>query len=370
MKKKYLFLVFKKGMLFLIIMFFMLVLSLCGKVTIPAARDTLLLCAENIIPSLFPFFVMSSILIKSGFAKAAGRFFSYIMKPLFSASGQSAIAFIIGIISGYPMGAKTVSELYRTGAIPKSEAERLLPFCNNSGPLFVIGAVGTGFLGRADIGLFLYLIHLSSAVITGFFLRFFSDDKACVCNTYREKRNTESFGMIFSESVKSAVNSVLFVCGFVVFFATLSAPFTRLLPENSLISVLIKGFLEVTIGIKDALFLTDGKIKLCLISALLGFGGICVLLQVMGIAKESGLGIKYYFWGKLFQGVSSAFLCNIFYGKIEVLNVFATSNVINFETGNFGATITSVFIICCFYFTVLAFRKKILINKKMYDKIN
>ena len=370
MKKKCLFLVLKKGMLFLIIIFFMLVLSLCGKVTIPTAQSTLLLCAENIIPSLFPFFVLSSILIKSGFAKVAGRLFSFIMKPLFSASGQSAIAFIIGIISGYPMGAKTVSELYKSGSVPKSEAERLLPFCNNSGPLFVIGAVGTGFLGRTDIGIFLYLIHLLSAIITGFFLRFFSDDNYSCLNICSEKKRKESFGMIFSESVKSAVNSVLFVCGFVVFFATLSAPFTSILPENSLTSVLIKGFLEVTIGIKDALFLTDDKIKLCLISALLGFGGVCVLLQVMGIAKESGLNIKYYFWGKLFQGITSAFLCNIFYGKMQSLSVFATSNVINFETGNFGATITSVFIICCFYFSILAFRKKILNNKKMYDKIN
>ncbi len=359
MKKKYVFIVLKKGMLYCIIIFFMLLLSLCGEKTIPAAKTALFLCAENIIPSLFPFFVLSSILIKSGFAEYAGKLFSLVMHPLFKVSGTGAVAFIIGIISGYPMGAKTVCELYSKGLVSKSEAERLLPFCNNSGPLFVIGAVGVSFLGNADIGIFLYLIHIASSIMTGVLMRFFAEKKYDVHQIQSKNIKPQSFGALFSESVFSSVNSILFVCGFVVFFATLSTPFTSSLPEQNMFSALIKGFLEVTMGIKSASLLADSKIRLCLVSALLGFGGICVLLQVMGIAKESGLSIKYYFFGKLFQGVASAFLCNLFYDKTRALTVFAPSEAINFETGNFGATVTSVFIICCFYFTLLAIRKKL-----------
>lgn len=355
-KRKFLFVVFGKGMLYFIILFFMLILAFCSNQTMPAAKNALILCAENIIPSLFPFFVLSRILISTSFTQVCGKFLSPIMRILFNVSGEGAIAFIVGLISGYPMGAKTVCNLYKSQSVSKSEAERLLPFCNNSGPLFVIGAVGTGMLASPGIGLFLYCIHIASAVLTGIFTGCISRSEK---NTHKQAKKTAtvSFSSIFSESVKDAVNSILLVCGFVVLFSTITAPLINLLPDNNTLALVLKGVLEVTTGAQSIAQLPQAKEKLCLLSGIIGFGGICVFLQVAAIAKESNLSLKKYLQGKIFQGVAASFICNITFHKVETIDVFANNSIVNFQTGNFGATITAIFVICIFYLSILTLRK-------------
>ena len=335
----------------------MLILATFSKHTLPSAKEALILCAENIIPSLFPFFVLSRFLIKTGFAKTVGKILSPFMKFLFKVNGTGGVAFIIGIISGYPTGAKAICDLYKSGDIQKNEAEALLPYCNNSGPLFVIGAVGTGMLGNASTGMFLYIIHIISAVLTGVIMRFFIVDKRSFpTKKHHIKNENISLGSAFSESVKESVNSILYVCGFVIFFATICSPFSHILGDGILGSIL-KGILEVTNGIKSTVINCDFPTNLPLISGLLGFGGICVLLQVMGISKEFQLSLKPYIFGKIHQGIISFILCSVLINKYHAISVFKTENIINFETGNFGATVTAVFIICTFYFLVLAIRK-------------
>ena len=106
-----------------------------------AAKSALITCANSVIPSLFPFFVCSRMLIELGAAQKLGRVFSGIMTPFFGVGGGGALAFVLGIISGYPIGAKTVADLVTSGECSKSEGEKLLGYCNNSGPLFILGAV-------------------------------------------------------------------------------------------------------------------------------------------------------------------------------------------------------------------------------------
>ena len=82
------------------------------------------------------------------------------MKPLFGVGEAGAAAFILGIVSGYPLGAVTAGQLYESNYLTKTEAERLCAFCNNSGPLFIIGSVGAAIYGNAGIGIMLYLFHI------------------------------------------------------------------------------------------------------------------------------------------------------------------------------------------------------------------
>ena len=106
------------------------------------ASDAIDLCLEMIVPTLFPFFICSGILIYSGFCELLAKAFQFCMYPLFRISPVGSSAFILGIVSGYPLGAVTAGELYADNYISKTEAERLLAFCNNSGPLFILGSVG------------------------------------------------------------------------------------------------------------------------------------------------------------------------------------------------------------------------------------
>ena len=117
------------------------------------AKNGLTLCCNVIIPSLFPFFVLSSLAVDLGLAAYLGRLLEGVMRPLFRVSGCCAMAVVLGFVGGYPLGAKTALELYRQGLCTKTETERLLAFCNNSGPAFILGVVGAGIFGSGQIGL-------------------------------------------------------------------------------------------------------------------------------------------------------------------------------------------------------------------------
>ena len=315
-KKKIYFINLKSGMLYAVLIALIILMLLNAKDSIEAVKGSLIICYQTLIPSLFPFFVLSGLLINSGFVQILGSVLTPVIRPLFRVSGSGAIVFLIGIISGYPMGAKMVAELYKKRIITKTEGKRLLPFCNNSGPLFVIAAVGTGMIGDVKFGIFLYCIHIISALLVGLIFRFYKVKNEDALNvSYREKNNNIFFGKIFTECVSNSVNSVLLICGFVALFSSFSQcikPIIESLVKNEYISLFINGLLEVTMGVnrvaQSNLELAQG---LVLISFLIGFGGLCVHLQVLGIVSDTDLGIKTYLSGKLMHGIISAIITYI-----------------------------------------------------------
>ena len=100
-----------------------------------------------------------------GLADACGRLLSPVMGPLLGCSGTGSAAFLLGLLGGYPVGGRTVGQLYESGAIDRGEAEHLLAFCNNCGPSFVLGIAGVGCFGSTRMGVYLYLIHVTAAVL-------------------------------------------------------------------------------------------------------------------------------------------------------------------------------------------------------------
>ena len=285
-----------------------------------AAQQALKMCAQTVIPSLFPFFVLSGLLIHTGFIQVAGAVISPIIRPLLRVSGSGALAFVIGIVSGYPTGAKMIADLYRKKLIDRTEARRLLPFCNNSGPLFIIGAVGSGMLGSVKVGIFLYLVHFLAALLVGLCFRFYGvgtisksvSVKSAVGSKLREYYQSQRSGLAISESVSSAVNTTLLICGFIVLFSAFTSCLEPMLTliKSETIQLFLKGFFEVTAGVKNLctspLLLSQ---KLIIISALMGFGGICVHFQVVGMLSGTDLGLKTYLIGKLLHTVFAAMIC-------------------------------------------------------------
>lgn len=266
------------------------------------SKQALNICYEIIIPSLFPFFVCSGILVYSGFAESMAKFFRPVMKPLFNVNENGAAAFVLGILSGYPLGAVTVCQLYENAYLSKSEAERLLAFCNNSGPLFILGAVGAAIYQNAKIGIVLYISHIISAILTGVLFRFyrrgsFSAPKSRL-NT-AEGSNAE----IFSRVLANSINSILTVCGAIIFFFTLSNLLTKFLPVNAIYDAVISAVLEFTGGIKKISGLSlPLSFRLAMSSFAVGFAGLCVHIQVMAVTSKYGLSLKPYILGKLLHG--------------------------------------------------------------------
>ena len=266
-------------------------------VCIAAARDALALCADALLPSLFVFFVLSGLLLRLGLPELMQKPLAPLCRHWFGVNGCGASAVLLGFVSGYPVGTLSVKTLYQSGKISKTEAERLLAFCNNSGPLFVLGSVGTVMLGDAKAGVTLYMCHVLAAVTVGFLFRFYKHTQLP-----RPQKSTafcvQPLGAAVADSVRAAVNNMLYVCGFTVLFAVLLA----LLPE----SVILNGLLEITNGCGAVCVLPlPFAQKMRLVSLVLGFGGVSVHMQLAGILADTDLSVKTSLAGKGLQAVLS-----------------------------------------------------------------
>lgn len=333
----------KRNLLPLLFLGFTFCLLIFSKSNLPAVKSGLALWANSVVPSLFPFFVATELLMHTNIITLFGNLLNHFMKPFFNIRGEGAFAFIMGIISGYPVGAKIASNFRQNNICSKEECERLLSFTNNSGPLFIIGTVGILMFKNTTIGILLFITHLLACVTVGFLFRYWKKDKntfntSSPSASFSQSKKTASFsnlGEILAESITSSISTILLIGGFVVIFSSIisifkasgllnsltvliSPIFQFLNIDTSFIQGLLTGILEITNGINTISSIVCKRLSLNLIftAFLLGFGGISVLLQVWSITSKTDLSIKPYVYGKLLHGVLAAFytylLINIF----------------------------------------------------------
>lgn len=264
-----------------------------------AAAEGLQLCFFSVLPSLFPFFVLTSLLVSLGFCSALGRLLQRPMRVLFGLGGSGAGALALGLLGGYPAGARAVSELYTRGLCEKDEAERLLSFCNNCGPAFLLSYVGIGIFQDLRTGVWLYLIHVLSAVGAGILLR---PRKAVSLYTHSPIRSTR-FSTAFADAVNSGFSAYLSVCSFVLLFSIL------LQPVKSLGRPLLLGLVELFSGISALAPTRQGFILAAFFTA---WGGLSVHGQALAFILPAGLSPKHYFFGKLLQALLSFALAVLF----------------------------------------------------------
>jgi sporulation integral membrane protein YlbJ len=287
--------------------FVCLTAAVCGLILFPAdsssaAQAGLRMGAGVIMPSLFPFFVISSVLINTGGADRLGDALSPVLGRLFSISRAGASAFVIGLLGGYPSGAKAVAGMYEGGSCTKDEAERLLGFANNSGPAFILGACG-GVFGSASDGLLLLVSHILAAVAVGIIFR-----RGGPVARFAKKRPEEydDLPTAFVKAVKSSVMSIIEICGFVIFFEVMMAILENagLLPDGVL-GTFLRGGIELTSGVLR-LGGCEPTVALPMASFFIGWGGLCVHCQAMSFTLPLGLRPGRYFLGKLLHGLISA----------------------------------------------------------------
>ena len=157
----------KRSVLTIAFTCFLIFLVVFSKNNLTATKNGLILWTNSIIPSIFPFLIATELLNYTNIAKLLGKLLKNVMKPLFNIPGEGAYALIMGLISGYPVGAKIALDLYENNICTKSEAERMLSFTNNSGPLFIIGTVGILLFGNSLVGILLLLTHILSCTTIG-----------------------------------------------------------------------------------------------------------------------------------------------------------------------------------------------------------
>ena len=266
-----------------------------------AATEGLALCAGSVIPALFPFMVVSRMLVSLGFGTWASPLLSGIMAPLFHLPGIAGSALLLGFVGGYPIGAQTAAGLYRAGHLTRQETERLLSFCNNSNPVFLISVLGTGVFGSVRRGVWLWLIHILSALLTGLLFR------GSRVPRRRSSAPTSpaapvSFSAAFVSAVREAAGGMLTLCAFVVVFYVLVLPLRTI---SSVTGTLLTGMTEL---FSLTPLLRPDPLCFILASGCTGWGGLSVLAQTAAVLDDTDLSLRPCLRGKVVQGILSTVL--------------------------------------------------------------
>ena len=278
-----------------------------------------------LLPSLLPFFVLTNLLNRLGLPEALEGRLAGLTERCFSLPGAAAAALIPGLCGGYPLGAAAAAGLCESGKLTKEETERLLFFCDNTGPAFAVAAMGGGALGSVRAGVLLWICHVLSALLLGLLCRRRGKPE--------QSRETDTspapaplpIPKALTESVTAAGSAMLNVGFFVVFFSSLlyvldaaglltalsrALAGTGLLPEEAC-RCLVWSFFELSgsVGLLSALPLTPSTLAVA--SFALSWGGLCVCCQSAAVTAPAGLSARTRLQGKLLHGLLAAALAYI-----------------------------------------------------------
>lgn len=270
----------------------MLILILDSRAAANAAAAGVDVCIRTVIPSLFPFFLLSSYLTGS----LGSGILSGVVGRLFQTSQNSGGILLSGLLGGYPVGAKLAAEGFHAGTLTKTQADRLLMFCSQAGPSFLFGIAAAQFSG-AKYGWALWAIQLLSAWSVSRLIPEQESEKTAQ-GVQRRIRWNEAMG--------SSIRAMASVCGWIVVFSVVIRFLKRwilwLLPESA--QILICGLLELSNGCLMLSAVADIRLRFLLAAVMLNFGGLCVWMQTASVAGDLDMG--RYLLGKTLQTAIAA----------------------------------------------------------------
>jgi len=298
-----------------------------------AVGTALELCGKVLIPSMLPCMVMTNLLLESGGMTLLGRPFEKMMRPLFRLPGECAPVLMMGLTAGYPIGARGAILLYQKGILTREECERLLAFCNNSGPTFIFGTLGLTVFASSRVGLLLFIAHSAASLTVGLLFRFYRPGDPKGKTEKKPENRIVLTAETFTDSISGAADSLIHMTAYVTFFSAtiaalresgflykLSVILSGIAGQpTAYIEALLTGILEMTGGI-FRIMPQEGNIEASVTMAafLLGWAGLSVHFQVLSFLGESGLSTWPYFAGKLLHGVISAVYARLLTGWIAV----------------------------------------------------
>ncbi|MEA4964463.1 MAG: hypothetical protein VB055_01405 [Oscillospiraceae bacterium] len=345
---------FLRALSFPLTLLLLSVMLLRAAETADAAFDAMRLSATVVVPSLFPFCVLSGVLVRSGLAVRWGRRCEKLMTTLFHVDGACAAPVMLGLLCGYPIGAVALSQLYADGEISKQGAERALGFSCNASPGFLVAVAGGAILGSARAGFLLLAVQVCACLLAGLALRGRGSARVAVRKTARPV----SFAAAFSAAVRDAAVTMVQVSGFIVLFSvvlSLLRPITALIPGGGA-QALCAGFLEVTNGLSVCAASDCGE-KFLLCAAMLGWSGLCVHFQVLSFTLPLGLSPVPYLRGKVLQSLFALLLA---VPLSRFLRVPAAAFTAPSTAPSFPSFFLTAFwaFLCLIFFSHWKFRKK------------
>ena len=311
---------FFEYLLFCFLLFFSAILC-TGNFT-SSVLDGVSLWAVVVLPSLFPYFFITAILSSLSVTSKISNKLSPFFNKVFGVSGAVGFCYLVSLVSGYPVGAKSVADLKENGVIGQVESVRASALCSTSSPMFLIGSVGSIMFHSTAFGLALFITHLLSSLIIGFIFSFYKRNiRPQNTPTLTNDRKIDN---LLYESAYSSVISILIVGGLITVFYLLTeillfykilSPIINLLSavlgENSTAFVL--GVFECTKGLKvlSSFGISLGGFSLC--AFICGLGGISVIAQSLAYLKKAKIKTAPFLLGKVGQAVISLLIALIIY---------------------------------------------------------
>lgn len=325
--------------------------------TSAGAKNGLEFCAGILVPSLFPFMVISSFTIESGLCSLLEKPFSKIIRHLFNLPGICTSTIIMSLVGGYPVGARGIRGLYEKGLITEKEAKQMAYFCVCSGPGFLITFVGASLYHNKNIGIILLCSSVISVLILGITIGLFNKNKIDTNNIIYSKPKLSDFSQSLAKSATDASRGIIEMCALVVFFSVF-IKFGEMVITNQ---NLLKGFYiltEVTTASNNLSLNTP----IYIIAFALGFGGLCVHFQVFQGLKDIKINKLLFFIFRIIQGILTALFTNILLHFFPVSEqVFSTAEKTNavISSSSYLGSIMLVITAVCFIYSIKSNNKKL-----------
>ena len=292
MKRKY-----QELLAVLIILFLYLGIFINPSLIIKSGITSINIFKTKLFPSIFPFFVLASLLLELGLATKISKKLNPLFKRLFHVEGNSSFIILVSIISGFPSGSKYIVESLKTKSISKDTANYLLTFTHFANPLFILGTCGL-ILNSISLAYKILIIQILSNLILGIILR----PKEIVFSKIANNPQNKSFLEALPKAINDAIKVLLFMLGSITFFMFFSKLLTSTLSLNPFFKTIITGILDMTSGISLVNTInTTNYIRGLLVLTFITFGSFSVHLQVLNNIKEEDIEYKYFFLGRIIE---------------------------------------------------------------------
>ena len=277
---------------------------------------------NNIFPSLFPFFVLSEILIQYGFVELVSELFKPIFTKLFKINSNAAFVFIMSMISGFPSNAKYTRELYLQNKLTDKESTKILMFSHFSNPLFILGTISITFLNDKRLGILIIISHYISNIIIGLIFRNYnksniSNEKFSFKNSIlkmHNKRinNDKKIGAIITSALTNSINTLLLLLGVITTFLIITTIIDNNFHPDLFSKSIISGLLEMTQGLKHVSILNiSNYYKAILITAIISFGGLSVHTQIISIISDTKIRYLPFLLARILHVIISVLIISI-----------------------------------------------------------
>lgn len=292
-----------------------------------------------VFPALLPFLILSEMLTASGFTHGIGVLLEPLMKKVFRLPGASGWTLVLGATTGFTGGAGGVIQLHNQGSITDKEAGRLASLAHFASPITLLIVIGVAFLNSPSAGYSLLVIHWISGLLAGFTDALINGKPKDVQPSERKipvpkqpsllkrisqaanearVRDGRNFGQLLGESVASAVQNLMIVGGYMIIFAVITNIVISLLPMVPI--ALPASLMEMHLGASEiSTWITSHSgintvLGMALLSAALGWSGLCAQLQVLTMLKQAGVPFLPYAVVRMLHGIY-AFLLTLFLWK-------------------------------------------------------